>query len=166
MYKDEAAAIVVSSAVADTHPRSVASVSALRRARVSVSQARVFPDAARTYLCGVSLGGYVSLEMLVRLPHLFGAWAGLQTAIGTWAAAGYAEKIARVGAKPLLILTSTLDHWRSSSEALAAALETRKIARTFRVVPGPHDQPWLREAGTIEAMHWLDRLYDPEPDSR
>src|SRR6185369_1578729 len=49
-------------------------------------EARVLSDAAYTYLCGVSLGGYVSLEMLVRLPHVFGAWAGLQTAIGTWAA--------------------------------------------------------------------------------
>lgn len=127
-------------------------------------EARVFGDAARTYLCGVSLGGYVSLEMLVRLPHVFGAWAGLQTAIGTWAAERYAEKIARSSAgKPMLILTSTLDHWRSSSEALAAAFGARKIAHTLRVIPGPHDQPWLREAGTIEALHWLDRLWGTEP---
>ena len=129
-------------------------------------EARVFTDAARTYLCGVSLGGYVSLEMLVRLPDLFGAWAGLQTAIGTWAAPRYAEKIARAPAKPMFVLTSTLDHWRSSSEALAAAFDERKIAHTFRVVPGPHDQLWLREAGTIEALHWLDRLSHPEPDAR
>lgn len=122
-------------------------------------EARVLTEPARTYLCGVSLGGYVSLEMLVRLPHVFGAWAGLQTAIGTWAAAGYAEKIAATTAsKPLLVLTSTLDHWRTSSEALVAAFDAKKIAHSFRVVPGPHDQPWLREAGTIEALHWLDRL--------
>jgi enterochelin esterase-like enzyme len=125
-------------------------------------EARVFTDAAHTYLCGVSLGGYVSLEMLVRLPHVFGAWAGLQTAIGTWAAPGYAEKIAR-SPKPLLILTSTLDHWRASSEALSAAFDAKKVPSTFRVVPGPHDQPWLREAGTIEALLWLDRLYQPGP---
>lgn len=121
-------------------------------------EARVFTDAAKTYLCGVSLGGYVSLEMLVRLPQAFGAWAGLQTAIGTWAAAGYAEKIAK-SPKPMLILTSTLDHWKPSSEALATAFDTKKIAHTFRIVPGPHDQPWLREAGTIEALHWLDRVH-------
>ncbi len=124
-------------------------------------EALVFGDAARTYLCGVSLGGYVSLEMLVRLPHVFGAWAGLQTSIGTWAAAGYAEKVARSPGKPMLALTSTLDHWRTSSEALVAALDAKKIACTLRVIPGPHDQPWLREAGTIEALHWLDRLWDP-----
>jgi pimeloyl-ACP methyl ester carboxylesterase len=129
-------------------------------------EAQVFADPARTYLCGVSLGGYVSLEMLVRLPHVFGGWAGLQTAIGTGAAAGYAEKIARAGSKPSLVLTSTLDQFRSSSEALAAALDARKVPRTLRIVPGPHDQPWLREAGTIEAIHWLDRLYDPGPEAR
>ncbi len=120
-------------------------------------EARVYPSPERTYLCGVSLGGYVSLEMLVRLPHLFGAWAGLQTAIGTWAASGYAEKIARGTKKPLLLLTSSADTWRGSSEALAAALTARSVTNELRVVPGPHDQPWLREAGTIEALHWLDR---------
>ncbi|MBX3213825.1 MAG: hypothetical protein KF850_17425 [Labilithrix sp.] len=125
------------------------------------AEARVLADPARTYLCGVSLGGYVSLEVLVRLPHVFGGWAGLQTAIGTWAAPRYAEKLARSPGKPMLVLTSTLDHWKSSSEQLVAALDGKKIANTFRVVPGPHDQPWLREAGTIEALHWLDRLTEP-----
>ncbi|HVH41225.1 MAG TPA: hypothetical protein VM925_02745 [Labilithrix sp.] len=129
----------------------------------------VVPEASRTYLCGVSLGGYVGLEMFVRLPHVFGAFAGLQTAIGTWAAAAYAEKIARAPGKPMLVLTSTLDHWRSSSEALASALAAKKVAHTFRIVPGPHDQPWLREAGTIEALHWLDRIHlagERDPSAR
>ena len=112
---------------------------------------------ASTALSGVSLGGYVSLEMLVRLPHVFGSWAGLQTAIGTWAAPRYAEKLAKSPPVPLLVLTSTLDTWKTSSEALVAALESRSNHPTFRLVPGPHDQPWLREAGTIEALHWLDR---------
>jgi hypothetical protein len=120
-------------------------------------EANVFSDAASTYLCGVSLGGYVSLEVLVRVPHAFGAWAGLQTAIGTWAATGYADKLAKGPGKPMLVLTSTLDHWRASSEALATALDAKKIGHTLRIVPGPHDQPWLREAGTIEALLWLDR---------
>jgi hypothetical protein len=106
----------------------------------------------------------VSLEMLVRLPHLFGAWAGMQTAIGTWAATSYAEKIRLQNekekiSKPLLVLTSTLDHWKTSSEALVAAFDAKKVPNTFRVVPGPHDQPWLREAGTIEALLWLDRIH-------
>jgi pimeloyl-ACP methyl ester carboxylesterase len=118
-------------------------------------------DPTQTYLCGVSLGGYVSLEMLARLPHLFGAWAGVQTAIGTFAAPVYADKIAS-GWKgvphPMMLLTSTQDHWKASSEALAAAFKSKSLATTYRVVPGPHDQPWLREAGTIETLLWLDRI--------
>lgn len=121
-------------------------------------EAHVHTGADRTYLCGVSLGGYVSLEMLTRLPGLFGAWAGVQTAIGTWAAEGYAQRIATAGPKPLLLLTSTLDTWRTSSEALAASFAARSMKHELRVVPGPHDQAWLREAGTIEALHWLDKL--------
>jgi enterochelin esterase-like enzyme len=124
-------------------------------------EARVFADPARTYLGGVSLGGWVSLEILVRLPHLFGAWAGVQTAIGAWAAAGYAERIARSPGVPLLLLTSMQDHFRASSEALAAAFESKRLRSELRILPGPHDQPWLREAGTIEALHWLDRRWDP-----
>lgn len=118
-------------------------------------------DPAATYLCGVSLGGYVSLEILARLPHVFGAWAGVQTAIGTFAAPGYAEKIARGwqgSTHPMMLLTSTQDHWKASSESLAAAFKAKSLATTYRVVPGPHDQPWLREAGTIEALLWLDRI--------
>lgn len=121
-------------------------------------EASVIATAERTYLCGVSLGGYVSLEMLTRLPTTFSAWAGLQTAIGTWAANGYADRIAKLSPRPLYVLTSSLDHWRTSSEALDAAFTARSIKHELRVVPGPHDQPWLREAGTIEALHWLDRL--------
>jgi len=125
-------------------------------------------DPARTLLCGVSLGGWVSLEVLVRRPHLFGAWAGVQTAISTASAAGFATKIAAAsdagagggGKEPrrLLLLTSTQDHWRASSEALAEAFRARSLAADYRVVPGPHDQPWLREAGTIETVVWLDRV--------
>ena len=118
-------------------------------------------DAAHTFLCGVSLGGYVSLEVLVRLPQLFGAWAGVQTAIGPFAAPGYAEKIAagwKGAPHPMLLLTSTLDHWKASSEALGAAFRAKSLATTYRVVPGPHDQPWLQEAGSLDALLWLDRI--------
>lgn len=121
-------------------------------------EANVLSDAEHTYLCGVSLGGYVALEMMARLPTVFGALAGVQTAIGTWAAEGYAQRIAKAGPKPILLLTSTLDTWKTSSEALATSFTARSIKHEYRVVPGPHDQAWLREAGTIETLHWLDRL--------
>lgn len=118
--------------------------------------------ADKTYLCGVSLGGYVSLEVLTRLPHVFGAWAGVQTAIAPGAAAGYAEKVAKTAAKSTLVLTSSEDHWRSSSDALAAALQRSNVKTELQVISGPHDQPWLREAGTIEALFWLDRLHQSQ----
>jgi pimeloyl-ACP methyl ester carboxylesterase len=121
-------------------------------------EAQTLEDAAHTYLGGVSLGGYVSLEMLTRLPHVFGAWGGVQTAIGTWAAERYAAKLAASPAKPLLILTSTQDHWKTSSDALDASFTAKKLPHTYRVIPGPHDQPWLREAGTLETLLWFDRL--------
>ena len=124
-------------------------------------EASVVENAERTYLCGVSLGGYVALEILSRLPHVFGAWAGVQTAIGTFAAPGYAEKIAKGWSgkpHPMLLLTSTQDHWRASSEALSVAFKAKSLGGTYRVVPGPHDQLWLREAGTLETLLWLDRL--------
>ncbi len=129
----------------------------LARARAEIPQAS--RDAATTYLAGVSLGGWVSLEVLVRAPALYGAWAGVQTAIGTWAAEGFVDKLARAPARPraMFVLTSTQDHWRASSEALAASLRARGIASDGRTIPGPHDQPWLREAGTIETLFWLDR---------
>ncbi len=125
------------------------------------SETQVASGPSQTFLCGVSLGGYVSLEILARLPSVFGAWAGVQTAVGTFAAPGYAEKIAsgwKGTPHPMLLLTSTQDHWKASSEALAAAFKAKNLAATYRVVPGPHDQPWLREAGTIEALLWLDRI--------
>lgn len=118
-------------------------------------------SAEKTYLGGVSLGGYVSLEVLVRTLDVFGAWIGVQTAIATAAAPGYAEKIARRWRdknRPLAILTSREDHWKQASEALDAAFTAKALPHVYRVIPGPHDQPWLREAGTIETLLWLDRI--------
>lgn len=120
-------------------------------------------EPAKTLLCGVSLGGYCSLEVMVRAAEKFGAWAGVQTAVGDHMAPGYAERISQrweaAGKKgrPMLLLTSTQDHWKHSSEALSAAFKTKGLSSTYRVIPGPHDQPWLKEAGMIEALLWLDR---------
>jgi hypothetical protein len=120
-------------------------------------------EPAKTLLCGVSLGGYCSLEVMVRTAESFGAWAGVQTAVGDHMAPGYAEKISQrweaagKRGRPMLLLSSTLDHWKHSSEALAAAFKAKNMNATFRVTPGPHDQPWLKESGMIEALLWLDR---------
>ena len=118
-------------------------------------EALVHSDAKNTHLCGCSLGGYVSLEVLVRKPKTFNAWAGVQTAIGEHAVPRYVEKM---GERPVLLVTSTQDSFRSASETFAATLGAKGRKASLRIPPGPHDQPWLREAGTIEALHWLDRV--------
>ncbi|MEZ4259871.1 MAG: hypothetical protein R3B36_12435 [Polyangiaceae bacterium] len=121
----------------------------------------ISPEVDSTYLCGCSLGAYVSLEVMARTPHVFGAWGGVQTAIGAWAAPGYAKRLSTAfggKARPLFVETSSLDHYRKSSEALHAAFEREGMPATKRVSTGPHDQPWLREVGTLEALLWFDRL--------
>ena len=45
------------------------------------------------------------------------------------------------------------------SDSLANAFKEKGMPYDYRVIPGPHDQPWLREAGTIETLYWLDRLH-------
>jgi hypothetical protein len=131
----------------------------LPRAR---AEAPVWPDAAHTTLDGCSLGGFVGLEVFLRVPELFAAWGGVQSAIGEGSAGAYAERIARAlartGPRALHIETSEADPFCSANEALSRALGDRKVAHELRVLPGPHDQPWLREAGTLEMLLWHDRL--------
>jgi len=134
-------------------------------AEVVIPRARkdapVLPDANRTTLDGCSLGGYVGLEVFLRRPELFGAWGGVQSAFGAHRAEGYAERIAQAiasaGARGIHIETSSADPFHDANVALAAALKKRGVAHELMVLPGPHDQPWLREAGTIEMLLWHDR---------
>lgn len=125
------------------------------------AEAPTLTDAKHTYLDGCSLGGYVGLEVFLRRPDFFGAWGGVQSAFGTHRVAGYTERLERalreVGPRPLHLLTSTGDPFRKANEALSQSLMNRGIANDLRVSPGPHDQPWLRETGTIEMLLWHDR---------
>jgi len=145
------------SAALDGYARWIAEV-VIPRAR---AEAPVFDDAARTTLDGCSLGGFVGLEVFLRRPELFGAWGGVQSAFGAHRAPGYADRIARAiaaaGPRDLHLLTSTGDPFHEANVKLAAALAHKGLPRTLRVLPGPHDQPWLREAGTAEMLLWHDR---------
>ena len=131
----------------------------LPRAR---AEAPVIADAAHTSIDGCSLGGWIGLEVFLRRPRLFGAWGGVQSAISVGSAPSYADRIAQAiattGPRPLHIESSSQDPFRAANEALAAALNKKAIAHELRVPPGPHDQPWLREAGTIEMLLWHDQL--------
>jgi enterochelin esterase-like enzyme len=123
--------------------------------------APINPDPARTGLDGCSLGGFIGLEVFLRRPEAFATWGGVQSAISEAGAAGYADRlekaVGRVGARMLHVESSSLDPYRAANERLAAELARRKLPCELRVPPGPHDQPWLREAGTIEMLAWHDR---------
>lgn len=109
---------------------------------------------------GCSLGGHFSLEMFLRRPDAFASWGGVQTAIREAAAPRYAERMAaafaKVGRRDLYLGTSSADPFRPANEALSRALASHGIAHDFLVLPGPHDQPWLRESGTLEMLLWQD----------
>ncbi|HEY3820057.1 MAG TPA: alpha/beta hydrolase-fold protein [Polyangiaceae bacterium] len=121
-----------------------------------------FDTPAYTYLGGCSLGGHFSLEVLLRRPGAFGAWAGVQTAIGEGAGERYAARLAQAGPHELLVETSTGDPFRAGNEALSRALTRAGVGSTFVELPGPHDQPWLRRSGTARMLSWLDALPRPE----
>ncbi|MGO8996681.1 MAG: hypothetical protein ACLQVI_25485 [Polyangiaceae bacterium] len=115
-------------------------------------------DASPARIGGCSYGGWVSLEVFLRVPHGFGAWAGVQTAISREAARGYAGRLAQgAGGRPLLIETSARDPFHDASVTLAGELRARGVPHELVVLPGPHDQAWLREAGTPCAVAWMDR---------
>ena len=121
-----------------------------------------FEDPAFTYLGGCSLGGHFSLEVLLRRPEAFGAWAGLQTAIGEGAGERYAARLGRSGSHGLLVETSTGDPFRAGNEALSRGLTRAGVPSTFVELPGPHDQPFLRRSGTARMLSWLDDWPRPE----
>jgi hypothetical protein len=111
---------------------------------------------------GVSLGGYVSLEVFLRRPDAFAAVGSTQGAFREAVADAYAARLAKafdtVGRKPVRVATSGWDSGRAASERFARRLGERGIDVTLSVPPGPHDQRWLREVGTLELLYHYDRL--------
>ncbi|HEV8549002.1 MAG TPA: hypothetical protein VGQ57_08240, partial [Polyangiaceae bacterium] len=114
---------------------------------------------------GVSLGGFVSLEVFLRRPEAFGAAGVTQGAFGENLADNYAARVAqafeRVGKRPFRVATSAWDNERFSSLRLAKRLRERGIEATLSVTPGPHDQRWLREVGSLELLFHYDRVLAP-----
>jgi enterochelin esterase-like enzyme len=121
----------------------------------------VATDAEHTGLDGCSLGGYVGVEVFLRKPELFGAFGGVQSAFGAPAARQYAERIAqairRVGPRAVRIGSSTQDPYRTANEAFSDRLSELGVPHVLGVLPGPHNQPWLREVGTLDMLLWHDR---------
>jgi hypothetical protein len=115
-----------------------------------------------TSLDGCSLGGYVGIEVFLRKAAHFGAWGSLQGALGAHRIAGYADKLVEVigkhGPRAIHIESSTNDAFRSVNEKFARMLTKRGVPHDFIMPPGPHNQLFLRDSGTLEMLLWYDRL--------
>ena len=126
-------------------------------------RAKTLADASpgRTGIDGCSLGGFIGLEVFLRRPQLFAAWGGVQSALGEGAAPSIANRLASAlasaGPRRLHIETSTGDAFYRANVALSRELKKKGIPHDLAVLPGPHDQPFLREAGTLEMLLWHDR---------
>jgi pimeloyl-ACP methyl ester carboxylesterase len=126
-------------------------------------EAPVTKDSTRIAIDGCSLGGFVAIEVFTRRPQNFGALGTVQAAIGTHRAVPYAERFAGIirdhGPRAIHLETSSADPFRAANEALSIELTKRQINHDTIVLPGPHDQPWLREVGTLEMLLWHDRRF-------
>jgi enterochelin esterase-like enzyme len=122
---------------------------------------RRVPRSGPVGIDGVSLGGYVALELFTRRPHLFDTLGAVQAAFGPERATEYAERLTAAskgrGAPPVHLETSTDDPFREANELLGAALSKRRLAADVEVLPGPHNQAWLKQVGTLAMLRWQDR---------
>jgi iron(III)-salmochelin esterase len=118
---------------------------------------------SRSMISGVSLGGYLAIEIFLNNPERFAALGTAQGAFGPNQAARYAAAVAsataKVGPRRVEILTSSFDPYRRNNELFHRYLLQRKQAASLRVSPGPHDQRWLNESGVIEMLLSADDVF-------
>ncbi|HEU4411756.1 MAG TPA: hypothetical protein VFS43_41320 [Polyangiaceae bacterium] len=110
---------------------------------------------------GCSLGGFVALEVAVRRPGPWAAVGVVQPAIGAAQADRYAAALAARPARPVHVESSRGDPYLGASRRLADELSKRGVPCDLSVSPGPHDQPFLRDAGSLEMLLWHDRRLNP-----
>jgi predicted esterase len=119
------------------------------------------PEAGVIGLDGVSLGGYMALEVFLRKPEAFAAFGCVQGAFGVPLAEVYARRVAdvfaRVGARPVHVATSRDDPFRPAAERLSKRLLDAGANVDFVSTPGPHSQSWLREVGSLDVLRFYDR---------
>ncbi|HYP99741.1 MAG TPA: alpha/beta hydrolase-fold protein [Polyangiaceae bacterium] len=107
-------------------------------------------------VAGVSLGGYVALEIFLRKSQLFAALSGVQPAFSVAAVEQYAQRLSALKtsgpALRIQLVTSTLDPFRDATQRLAKRLAERGVNAVSLCPAGPHDQRFLREVGTLEML--------------
>jgi hypothetical protein len=125
---------------------------------VPAVRAKVPTLGERIGLNGCSMGGYVGWEVLLRQHRNIAAFGSVQAAFGVHRASGFGRSLSALeGLPPIQILTSSNDPFREANAKLSAELTRASIGHDFDVPSGPHDQPWLRQIGTLEMLHWQDR---------
>ncbi|NUO51009.1 MAG: hypothetical protein HOV80_19310 [Polyangiaceae bacterium] len=124
-------------------------------------EAPVLTTAAATSIDGCSMGGPIALETYLAHPTAYGALGMVQSALNAARAAAWATALAKAREKneklALHLLSSAGDPFAEANRALSKELKKRDIPHTMRISPGPHDQPWLRETGTIEMLLFHER---------
>ena len=106
-------------------------------------------------VAGVSLGGYVALEVFLRKSRLFIALGCVQPALGVAAVESYAARLAalKTATEPgIQLLTSSLDPFREATLRLAKRLAALRVNASSICPAGPHDQRFLQELGTLEML--------------
>lgn len=118
---------------------------------------------ALTAIDGCSFGGFVSLEVFVRRPELFGAVGGIQAAVGKAAVDRYANRLAAAfgedGARPVFLATSSHDPYRDAISSLAKELEAKSLEVDLVTTKGPHGPRWLAEVGVLEMLAWHEARF-------
>lgn len=106
-------------------------------------------------VAGVSLGGYVALEVFLRKSGLFSALGCVQPALSVSAVESYAARFSALettAGPSIQLLTSSLDPFREPTLRLAKRLAERGVSARAICPAGPHDQRFLRELGTLEML--------------
>ncbi len=127
----------------------------------------ILPGREHCGLSGVSLGGYVALEIFVRKSEQFSALTGVQPALSLAAVERYAALLAGLStlagaSEPRIqFVTSSLDPFRDATQRLAKRLVERGVSVSSGCPAGPHDQRFLREVGTLEMLLFQARALQP-----
>lgn len=117
-------------------------------------------DTTRVGLDGCSLGGFVAVEVAKRKPEGWRSFGVVQPAIAERKVGDYAEMLAGVASAHrtrLHVESSTYDPYLRVSKLLHEAILAKGQQSEFIAPPGPHDQPFLRDVGTIEMLMFHDR---------
>jgi pimeloyl-ACP methyl ester carboxylesterase len=111
-------------------------------------------------IAGCSMGGPAALESFLRYPNVFSSVGMVQGAFGEFRAPDYATRLKAIfdrhGPTAIQLLTSTRDPYEAGNRALSDELAKLGIRAQLDVPRGPHNQPFLRQIGTLLMLRFHD----------